>query len=315
MSVLDEANRLARAGQQQAAVELVLRAADADDPEAQFAVANWRLFAIHGGRDIAEAHRLLDQAIAGGHVEAARTKSALLANGTGDRPDRERAIALLEQIRDRDPQADAQLRLIADMAEPNIEREALSNDPAIEVVRKLFSRAECDYVMSRAQPELRPSFVVDPRTGGFMPHPARTSHGMNFDPTIEDVAVRSLNERLARASGTDVEWGEPLHILRYAPGQEYKPHFDAIPNAQNQRNWTILVYLNDGYSGGETRFDLLNIEFRGVPGDALIFRNVDSSGHLDPRTRHAGMPVTGGIKWLATRWIRAAPHDRWTTAY
>ena len=148
-----------------------------------------------------------------------------------------------------------------------------------------------------------------------MPHPVRTSHGMNFDPTIEDVAVRSLNERLARASGTDVEWGEPLHILRYAPGQEYKPHLDAIPNAQNQRNWTILVYLNDGYSGGETRFDLLNVEFRGAPGDALIFRNVDEQGRLDPRTRHAGVPVTGGVKWLATRWIRASAHDPWTTAY
>ena len=38
------------------------------------------------------------------------------------------------------------------------------------------------------------------------------------------------------------------------PGQEYRPHFDAIGNADNQRVLTFLVYLNDDYEGGETDF-------------------------------------------------------------
>lgn len=316
MDVIDQANRLAASGQQQAAVDLVHRAADADDPNALFAVANWRLFGMYGPRDEAEAHQLLDRARAAGNIEAIRLKATLLANGTGCEPDRPAAERLLEEICDRDPGAAEQLRIIAAGRGLNAEGfERLSGDPDIRVIRKLLSADECQYLIAAAQPELRPSFVVDPRTGGHMPHPVRTSSGMNFDPTLEDLVIRSINERLAEATGTRVECGEPLYVLRYAPGQEYKPHLDAIPSADNQRAWTVLTYLNDGYSGGETRFDLLGIEFRGNPGDALIFRNVDGAGQLDPRLRHAGVPVQSGIKWLATRWIRTKPHDPWTTSY
>jgi len=138
---------------------------------------------------------------------------------------------------------------------------------------------------------------------------------MNFDPAMEDPVVRQLNRRFAAITGTKVECGEPLHVLRYAPGQEYRPHFDAIPGAQNQRTWTVLVYLNDAYEGGATLFDQLNIQFRGAPGDALVFRNADQDGIPDPRLRHAGAPVAAGVKWLATRWIRAAPHDPWAASY
>jgi prolyl 4-hydroxylase len=319
MDVIDQANRLVASGQRQAAVDLVRGAADAGDPNALFAVANWRLFGMYGPRDEAEAHALLDRARAAGNLDAIRLKATLLANGTGGEPNPDAAGLLLEEIRDRDPGAAEQLRLISaagDKRGVNAKAcERLADDPDIHVVRQLLSADECRYLIAAAQPELRPSFVVDPQTGGHMPHPVRTSSGMNFDPTLEDLVVRSINERLAAATGTAVECGEPLYVLRYAPGQEYKPHLDAMPSVDNQREWTVLTYLNDGYTGGETRFDLLGIEFRGDPGDALIFRNVDSTGQLDPRLRHAGAPVQSGIKWLATRWIRAKPHDPWTTSY
>jgi enamine deaminase RidA (YjgF/YER057c/UK114 family) len=54
----------------------------------------------------------------------------------------------------------------------------------------------------------------------------------------------------------------------------------------------------------------LTVEGRG--GDGLLFRNLDDAARPDPRARHAGLPVEAGVKWLATRWIRIAPHDPWT---
>jgi prolyl 4-hydroxylase len=135
---------------------------------------------------------------------------------------------------------------------------------------------------------------------------------MSFGPVEEDLVVRALNRRLATATGTEPTQGEPLHILRYAPGPEYKPHLDALPAVANQRHWTALVYLNSGYAGGETAFPELDLAVRGEPGDALVFRNVDAAGRPDPRTRHAGRPVTAGAKWLATRWIRQSAYDPWT---
>ena len=165
--------------------------------------------------------------------------------------------------------------------------------------------------MTLAEPDLQPSFVVDPATGGRMPHPVRTSFGTSYGPTQEDLVVNRLNRRIAAATGTRAEAGEPLHILRYTPGQEYKPHLDAIPGIANQRVLTVLVYLNDGYAGGETDFPELGISVGGAMGDALMFRNLTPDGRADPRTRHSGLPVTSGTKWLATRWIREAAHDPW----
>jgi prolyl 4-hydroxylase len=86
---------------------------------------------------------------------------------------------------------------------------------------------------------------------------------------------------------------------------------DTIDGAPNQRFWTALIYLNDGYKGGETDFPRLDIRVEGAMGDALIFCSLDKAGRPDPLTEHAGLPVTSGTKWLATRWIRTSPHNCW----
>ena len=98
---------------------------------------------------------------------------------------------------------------------------------------------------------------------------------------------------------------------RYAPGQQYRPHLDTLPNADNQRIRTAILYLNANYQGGETAFPLLGFTVAPCVGDLLVFDNVDASGLPDPRSRHAGLPVTGGTKWVATRWIRARPVSPW----
>ncbi len=103
--------------------------------------------------------------------------------------------------------------------------------------------------------------------------------------------------------------GEPLQVLRYAPGQEYRPHFDAIDRADNQRVLTFLVYLNDGYEGGETRFLHSGLTVKGKKGDGLLFRNAGQDGRPDPNSQHAGLPVTSGEKFLASRWIRQRALD------
>jgi prolyl 4-hydroxylase len=80
---------------------------------------------------------------------------------------------------------------------------------------------------------------------------------------------------------------------------------DALPAEPNQRILTALVYLSDDYEGGETTFPHIGLSFRGRTGDALIFRNAGPDGRPDPLSLHAGLPVTKGIKYLASRWIRA----------
>lgn len=314
--ILDQAHRLSEAGRTSDAVALIDDAAQKGDPEALFALANWRLFGLHGPRDLAAANALLRRAMGAGHVEATRLLATLLGNGTIDSENLHEATGLLRSIEKSDPYAALQLAFSATFPDvqaiAGLRREPLSEAPAISCIRGFLSGRECDYLITLAKPCMRPSVVIDPRSGRRMPHPVRTSAGMSFGPTQEDRAVHLINRRIAQATGTDVRCGEPLHILSYKNGQEYRPHVDTLPGVDNQRFWTVLVYLNDGYEGGATRFEQVGIAFAGCRGDALIFRNVDSAGESDPLTRHAGLPVQRGEKWIATRWIRERPYHPWS---
>jgi prolyl 4-hydroxylase len=171
----------------------------------------------------------------------------------------------------------------------------------------LLTRAECRYLIDGTRERFEPSMVYD-ASQRLVRDPIRTSDGATIHWLIEDPAIVALNRRIAAATGTAYEQGEALQVLRYVPGQEYRPHFDWLNDAPNQRIWTALIYLNEDYEGGATAFVRTGLEVRGRTGDVLLFSNARKDGHGDPLAEHAGLPVTAGTKYLATRWIREA---RW----
>jgi prolyl 4-hydroxylase len=317
MGIMLEVQQLARAGRAPEAIGLITRSAEAGDAEASFILANWRLWGLYGPRDLAACHALLEQAARSGWTEAARVRAYLVANGTGCEPDFSRGVELLQAIASVDERARNQLALLEKMPSPEavgeLPRDMLSSDPRVALVRNLLTPDECEYLVGQAAPAMKPSLVVDPVTRRSRPDPTRTSSGMNFDPSTEDLVVNAINRRMAWLTGTPYECGENLSVLRYDVGQEYVPHVDALPAVQNQRHLTALLYLNDDYIGGETSFVPLGIDVKGSAGDCLTFQNSSGDGRPDMRTRHAGRPVTSGIKWLASRWIRQMPYDRFAT--
>ncbi|MEA3058261.1 MAG: prolyl 4-hydroxylase, partial [Sphingomonadales bacterium] len=182
--------------------------------------------------------------------------------------------------------------------------EALCTSPEVRLFPALFSPAECAYLIAAAEPEFKPS-TVTPKLGS--PEyfdAARNSEGSTLHWLIADPAVHALNSRIAAVSRTPTECGEPLHILRYAVGQEFRPHMDSSAGIANQRIKTALVYLNDDYEVGETRFPKSELVVKARTGDALIFRNASDERVPDDMSLHAGLPVTAGVKLLASRWIR-----------
>jgi prolyl 4-hydroxylase len=299
------------------AAALLIRAASQGDAAAQAALAHWRIVGNLVRRDLAEARRLLGQAGARGDRDAELLHAYFLAGGTGGQDSWPEALARLEALAGSHPPAAAQLRRLAAMAldddgfpaRPIVTRR-LSDRPRVEAAERFMTKAECAYLIEAAEPALQPSVVVDPATGRMAPHPVRTSDATLFGVHSEDLVVNALNRRIAALSGTRLDQGEPLQVLRYRPGGEYKPHMDALPASEpNQRILTVLVYLSDDYQGGETNFPHVGLSFRGRAGDGLLFRNADVDGRADPLALHAGLPVASGTKYLASRWIRA---DRFT---
>lgn len=314
-----QADLLARAGRGNEAAALLDRAGATGDAEAMLHLATWRLMGQPVPRDLSEARRLLERAAMLGHPQAAVMEVALTANGSGAPADWPRSVALLRKAAARDRIARAHLALLDEMAinaegkplrlpEP----EPLAPDGAVVRFPGLLTPAECEHVARGAMDLLEPAVVVDQQTGREFRHPHRTSDGAVLGPTRETLPVRAINQRIAAISGTDIAQGESLTILRYAPGQEFRPHFDALPKTGNQRIKTVLVYLNQGYAGGETTFPRYGLTVTPKGGDALLFTNTLPDNRPDPRSLHAGAPVKAGTKWLATRWIRARPFNVWT---
>ncbi|WP_445192169.1 2OG-Fe(II) oxygenase [Sphingomonas sp. Tas61C01] len=269
-------------------------------------------------RDLKAARALIRRAVTIGHVDGALIEVAMTANGSGSPADWRGALALLRKAAVADPVAERQLALVEAMAIdpdgapktfPSLER--LSDTPDVVRLPRLLSRDECTHLAGAVQDILEPSHVVDPATGKLREHPIRTSDGAVIGPTREDLVVRAINMRVAAVSGTQVDQGEALSVLRYRPAQQFRLHHDAIGSAKNQRIKTVLIYLNDGFVGGETYFPKPDLTIAPAAGDAIMFVNIDAAGRPDPRADHAGLPVTQGVKWLATRWIRARPFDMW----
>jgi prolyl 4-hydroxylase len=285
------------------------------DPEALFLLAGMKWAGLGGPAEPARGRELYRSADAAGHKIARVFHTNLLASGIAGPRDWPGAIERLRREAAADPARRRALDLIEKMkltpeGDPAAlpEPEVLSTSPEVRGLTRLLTADECQYLRDIAEAGYEPS-IVNTSSGGTMRDPIRTSDGSTLHWLIEDPVVHAINRRLAAASGSDFVQGEAMQILRYRPGQEYRPHLDVGSNLDNPRGLTALVYLNHDYQGGETRFVETGLQVAGRKGDALVFRNVTQDGRPDPSSRHAGLPIRRGVKYLASRWIR---QQRWT---
>jgi prolyl 4-hydroxylase len=287
-----------------------------NEADSLFEQAANALRGVGGKRDLAAARDLFRRSAEAGRIHAAVIHANFVAAGVGAPAEWQRGLFLLRNLAAIERRARIQLALIAAM-KLNVSGDPVAPPVAAPVCERphivrfesFFTPDECRYLTVLAGPMLEPSVVVDAATGRQMKDPVRTSDGIGFPWPLEDPLIHALNRRIAAASGTDVAQGEPLQVLRYRPGDQYRTHFDAIPGFANQRILTMIVWLTDGYGGGETFFRTPGLRLKGKVGDAILFRNAGPDGRPDPDAAHSGLPVTAGQKWIASRWIRARPFD------
>ncbi len=190
--------------------------------------------------------------------------------------------------------------------------EDLCARPRVRAFRRALSVDLCDHLISAALPRMKRQEVMGP-DGRSRPHPHRTAWGAGIGFGFADLPAVLAGQHMANFAAIPYDRGEILTVLRYRPGEEYRPHHDFLdandPDlaAHGQRVRTALLYLNDGYVGGETHFLSSGVKFAGTTGDILVFDNVDGKGAPDISARHAGMPILRGEKWLATLWFRDRP--------
>jgi len=315
--VVEDALALAQSGAVERAFHMLERGIADGNAMAAATLAQWRLSGQIIRRDLGLARQLYGAAADLGIEAAVPVHIALLANGAGGISRHwQEALGRLETLAPRDGLAARQIELLqkADLTEEGEPRRIAHGvtrieHPSIATFSGFLSPEECAYLVERAASMMQPSVVVHPKTGALVRDPVRTAKSAGFPFVLEDPVIHAINRRIAAATGTGYAQGEPLQVLRYDDGDEYRLHSDALPSGENQRVLTFLVALNDGYHGGATEFPDLSFSWKGKPGDALRFVNVDEKGAADPRCRHAGTPVISGTKYLLSKWIRQNPLD------
>ncbi len=310
---LQQAVRLSVSGRNAEAVLIVTQLAGQNHPQALAMLAEMKWRGGMVAQDPVAARELYARASMFGHAGSAAIVTNLMANGVAGPRDWQGALTRLRREA-KDDQRKRSLALIEKMALDDQgdpvklpPAELLSERPDVRRIERLFTAAECEYLRQLAEPDYMPS-VVNDAMGREVRDSIRTSDGATIHWMIEDPAVHALNRRMAAASGTAYDQGEATLILRYKGGQEYKPHFDFVRSGENQRFMTVLVYLNHDYKGGETVFPEIGLTVRGRKGDALIFTSALPDRTVDPLSKHAGLPISGGVKYLCTKWIR---EKRW----
>jgi prolyl 4-hydroxylase len=202
-----------------------------------------------------------------------------------------------------------------------IVRERLAADPRVYrvpaegaelfAVGDFMSGAECTRMCELIDACARPSTVFDlDYSSGY-----RTSFSGDVDPL--DPFVKKISRRIDDLLGLEPEWGESIQGQRYMPGQEFQPHhdwfhpgttyWDKEMGRGGQRSYTAMVFLNEVTAGGTTDFTDLALSIEPRPGVLLAWNNADEDGLPNPRTIHAGRPVTEGVKYIITKWYRSRP--------
>lgn len=319
MELRETVDEWARAGRAAEACNMLLARHRVGDGEAALTLAHWHIIGQFVPRDLAKAREYFAIAAERGQTAAEAPLVALLGSGAGglsrDWPD---ALQRFETMGNKDQTVAHQVALIARMdidalGDPNVrfDPEFVARDPLIVLFREFMSGAECEALIALASPSLAPAQVVDPDSALLISDPVRDSSSAAFPFLEENPFVHALNRRIASASRSKPEQGEPMQVLAYGPGQQYRLHSDALASVDNQRIQTFLVYLTEDFDGGATYFPHGDLALRPSRGDAICFSNVTADMRPAANARHAGLPVMRGRKLILSKWIRQVPLHVW----
>lgn len=187
--------------------------------------------------------------------------------------------------------------------------------PILGSVDNFLTSQECNEIIEIGK------MIVKPSTTGFgstiKAHPSRTSQS-GWVKHNATAGLTRLTQYISSILKVPPNHFEPYQIVHYGPDQFYKYHLDSCnPDSDDYtecvknlkkfggRKYTVLIYLNNNYLGGETHFKHIDTLVKGTPGSIVFFNNMkEGSNESDPLSLHAGTTVTAGEKWLINVWVR-----------
>lgn len=190
---------------------------------------------------------------------------------------------------------------------PNAKRHS-SENLEFYTLENFLSAEECAHIVSLIKSQCRPSTLTSYEQDAQF----RTSQTCDLG-NLGDATVNAIDLRMCKLLGIDQSFSEPLQGQHYNPGQEFKPHTDYFESHEiaqhgavmGQRTYTMMIYLNDVESGGETHFPKINTVCKPRAGLAVIWNSLYPDGSPNANSLHHATPVIAGYKAVITKWFRS----------
>lgn len=195
----------------------------------------------------------------------------------------------------------------------------LSVDPLLVRLNAFASPAVCEEIIARGSGSMLESKTwggVDSQDESVGLRKSSTTWVADESSPLLEV----LTAKVCALSGLPSTFMEKWQVARYEARGFFNLHTDHVESFNNLccggRLSTLIVYLNDDFSGGHTEFPTLGVSVKPSVGDAIYFHSVVmpvervDADHMtvDERSAHAGLPVDEGEKWIATKWIHPLPY-------
>lgn len=183
---------------------------------------------------------------------------------------------------------------------------------SIYLIRNFFSEEECSLLIEEGSRYLEPSRVSGPADTTIVNRSVRSSSTAMLEEVSAALITQHALSRIYSAYGRTHLISNPLQMNRYEVGEEFIEHHDwhnPETNAERiqregQRTWTFLMYLNEGFQGGETEFPELGISIKPERGMLVLWNNLNEDGTVNHATLHKSNPVTLGSKFMMTKWFK-----------
>ena len=180
--------------------------------------------------------------------------------------------------------------------------EVLSKEPIIILSDKFLDKEDCQKVLN-LQKKLENATTSKNRIKDY-----RNSVVTLVDE--EDDVIKEVKKKIAKLFGLDGNDMEKLQLQKYPKGGYYKEHFDAKSEDHfqkdesfSQRKYSIIIYLNDDFIGGETIFPKKNISVKPLQGRLLLFSNLlNETNYIHPFSSHLSNKIVKGEKWILSIW-------------
>eukprot|EP01089_Gocevia_fonbrunei_P003066 TRINITY_DN1292_c0_g1_i3.p1 TRINITY_DN1292_c0_g1~~TRINITY_DN1292_c0_g1_i3.p1 ORF type:complete len:321 (+),score=44.29 TRINITY_DN1292_c0_g1_i3:274-1236(+) len=230
---------------------------------------------------------------------------------------------------------------------PNLYLQTLSLSPRVFLIDNLLTSTECETLINMAKPLMSSSELHSSsnstdtlgnstyRTSSTGWLPPKTQPVINIEKRIANILQIPYFDMI-NSPKTKID--ENFQVIHYLPYQHYHGHLDLLSKSRYQnskdiqegcnRLLTLLIYLNDVESGGETIFYYGNrtspveaqekltcgdgLKVQPKRGSAVLFYNMLAEDNInnpkfDDKTLHGGCDVVNGEKWAINKWIWNKP--------